>query len=105
MKMIVVLTTIDSEDSAETIAGTLVDRRLAACVQISKIDSVYSWKGEVQKDAEWRLLVKTVEDRYKDVETTIRETHTYELPAIIAVPVERAYEPFAAWVADNSSGL
>ena len=105
MSIIIVLTTIDSADSAQQIASALVDRKLAACVQISRIDSVYAWQGEVQRDPEWRLLVKTTAERYADVESAIRDLHTYDLPAVVAVPVERGYEPFLDWVADNSSGM
>ena len=103
MKPIVVLTTIDSEKDAQRIATALVERKLAACVQISRIDSVYEWEGEVQQSPELRLLVKTTDERYGDVEDAIRELHTYDLPAIIALPVEHAYAPFADWIAAGSS--
>ncbi len=104
MTVIAVLTTIDSEEGASAIATALVERRLAACVQISRIDSVYTWQGEVQQSPEFRLLVKTIDEQYAAVEATIRELHTYDLPAVIALPVEHAYAPFADWIADNSSG-
>ena len=102
MKVIAVLTTIDSEEDANAIATALVERKLAACVQISRIDSVYTWQGELQRSPEFRLLVKTVDERYAAVEAAIRELHTYDLPAIIALPIEHAYAPFARWVAENS---
>lgn len=104
MNAIVVLTTIDSEEDAQKIAAALVERKLAACVQISRIESVYSWQGEVQQSPELRLLVKTTDEQYARVEAAIRELHTYDLPAILALPVEHAYAPFADWIAENSAG-
>ncbi len=104
MKTLVVLTTIDSEADASRIAEGLVERKLAACVQISRIDSVYTWQGKVERSPEFRLLVKTVDARYAAVEAAIRELHTYDLPAIIALPIEHAYGPFAEWIAENSAG-
>lgn len=102
--MIGVLTTLDSAEKARSIASALVERNLAACVQISKIESVYTWQGEAQNDAEFRVFAKTVKDRYAEVEAAILELHPYDLPAIYALDIEHAYEPYAAWVHENSSG-
>lgn len=103
MSTIAVITTIDDDSKAREISDALVARRLAACVQISAIESVYDWQGEVQHDREYRLLAKTTDERYADVEAAILELHSYELPAIFALPMSRVYEPFADWVAENSS--
>lgn len=103
MRTIVVITTIDSLEQARKIATTLVDRKLAACVQISSIESVYAWQGSTQNDAEFRLLVKTLAERYADVETVIRDLHTYDLPGIYALETAEIFGPYADWVADNSS--
>jgi len=100
---IAVMTTIDDRNKAREIGDALVARRLAACVQISEIESVYDWQGEVQHDREYRLLAKTTDERYADVEAAILELHNYDLPAVIALPISRVYEPFADWVAENSS--
>ena len=102
MKLIAVLTTTESGEEAKSIAAHLVEHKLAACVQIEKIQSVYTWDGATQDSAEFRLLIKTLEDRYRDVEAAILELHSYELPAIYAVPLEHAHEPYAEWVAANS---
>ena len=99
-----VLTTIDSLEQAQLIARTLVERKLAACVQISTIESIYLWQGAMQNDQEFRLMVKTTEKRYPDVEAAIRELHTYDLPAIYALGMTQVFEPYAEWVAENSSG-
>jgi periplasmic divalent cation tolerance protein len=104
MTTIAILTTTDSEASATDIARTLVERKLAACVQISKIESVYAWDGATQHDPEYRLLIKTTGDRYADVEAAILEKHSYDLPAICAFEMAQVFEPYARWVAGNATG-
>jgi periplasmic divalent cation tolerance protein len=101
---IAVLTTTGNVEEARKIAAALVERKLAACVQISEIESVYRWNGAVQNDKEWRLLVKTTDERYTAVEQAIRELHSYELPAIFSLRIENAFAPYAEWVATESSG-
>ena len=104
MDLIAVLTTIDSEEGARQIAAALVDRKLAACVQVSRIESFYSWEGKTQNDAEYRLVIKTSAERYEDVEAAILQLHSYELPAIYSVDLARVHTPYAEWVRDNSAG-
>jgi periplasmic divalent cation tolerance protein len=104
MGAIAVLTSIDSLEGARAIATALVERKLAACVQISTIESVYSWQGAVQDETEYRVLAKTVADRYPAVEAAILELHSYELPAIYAVEVAAIFAPYGDWVAEHSSG-
>jgi periplasmic divalent cation tolerance protein len=98
MELLAVYTTVDSPDAARSMARALVARGLAACAQITPIESVYVWDGELQQHAEWRILFKTTAARYDDVEAAIRELHGYELPAIHAVAVERVHAPYRDWV-------
>ena len=100
MGSIAVFTSIDSPERARAIATALVERRLAACVQVSTIESVYSWQGAVQNDMEYRVMAKTMADRYPEVEAAIRELHSYDLPAIYALDVAAIFEPYAEWVAE-----
>jgi len=104
MTILAVLTTIDDEDRAREIAGALIRRNLAACVQISSIESLYQWEGEIQNERECRLLIKTIPARYADVEAEIRRLHTYDLPAIVAFETVEAFGEFADWVARHSAG-
>ncbi len=104
MKSIAVFTTTDNLDLARSIATQLVERNLAACAQISTIESVYIWQGVTQNDQEFRVLLKTTSERYAEVEAAIRELHSYDLPAIYAFEMARGYEPFLEWVVENSSG-
>ena len=105
MKLIAVYTTVGNLEEARMIAKTLVERRLVACAQISEIESFYPWKGEVQNDKEFRILLKTTDARYKAVEAAVRELHSYELPAIYSVALEHVYEPYAAWIEECSVGV
>ncbi len=104
MTAIAVMTTTPSADEAHAIASSLVERKLAACVHIVPIESVYSWEGEVQNDSEYRLLAKTTEARYADVEAAILELHSYDLPAVVAFHIAGGYMPYLDWVEANAQG-
>jgi periplasmic divalent cation tolerance protein len=97
-----VVTTIDSRERALALAHALVERRLAACVQLSDIESVYRWDGVVRQDREVRLLCKTTGARYAEVESAIRELHSYELPAIHAVALDQVESAYGAWIDANT---
>ena len=100
---LLVVTSVGSRDEANRIASALVERRLAACAQISAIDSYYTWEDEVRHEAEFRVLFKVAASAYDEAEQAIRTLHSYDLPAIHAIPVERAYAPYADWVIANST--
>ena len=102
MHTIAIMTTTDSLEEARSISATLVERRLAACAQISSIHSYYSWEGAVQNDEEFRILLKTTDERYAEAEAAILELHSYDLPAIVAFDITQAYGPYADWVADTT---
>ena len=104
MSSIAIMTTTDSLDEARVIAAALVERKLAACAQISSIESYYTWDGEVRNDDEFRLLIKTTAARYADVEAAILELHSYDLPAVIAFDMTQAYGPYADWIAATATG-
>jgi periplasmic divalent cation tolerance protein len=101
MKLLAVTTTVATLEAARRVARTLVERRLAACAEISAIESFYAWQGKIANDPEFRILFKTTDDRYQAVESAIRELHEYELPAIDAVPLERVSEPYGRWVEES----
>jgi periplasmic divalent cation tolerance protein len=98
-----VMTTVGSADDARAIARQMVERRLAACAQISAIESIYRWQGRVEQEPEYRLLFKTRAERYAELQDAIRALHPYELPAIHAVPTAQAWGPYADWVAQSST--
>jgi len=100
MSKLLVLTNVPERAAAERLADMLIARQLAACVNIlAPCRSVYRWKGEVQHDEEHPLLIKTTAERYPALEQALREGHPYELPEIIAVPIERGLPAYLDWVA------
>ena len=101
MKALAVVTTLGNRADAERLARTLVERRLAACAQISEIFSVYRWQDAVQQEPEFRLLLKTTDALYQTIEQAIRELHPYELPAIHAFALEHVYPAYATWIEEN----
>ena len=97
-----VITTLDNLDKAEEMAKELVKSGYASCVQISaKIRSIYKWKGKIEESDEYYLVVKTTEDLYNNVEELIKAHHNYELPEIIALKIERGYEPYLNWIREQ----
>lgn len=105
MTCIAVVTTVATLGDARRIGQALVERRLAACAQITPIESFYRWDDAVQNDAEFRLMLKTTEERYAAVEGAIRELHGYELPAIYAHSLAHVYAPYAAWIESACTGV
>ena len=98
-----VVTTTASRADAERLAEALIGRRLAACAQISAIDSVYRWQGELRREAEFRLLLKTTRARYDALAQAIRELHGYALPAIYALPCDPVDARYAEWLRSETS--
>jgi periplasmic divalent cation tolerance protein len=102
---IVVFMTAPAAEEARRIANELVERQLAACVQIlPEIESVYRWNGEVQRNKEILILAKTTAAQFDDLERTVREIHSYDTPEIVAVTVAYVSEPYNAWLAENVGG-
>lgn len=104
MSTLLVFTNLPDRPLAERIAGLLVERKLAACVNVlSPCRSVYRWKGALQHDEEHPLLIKTTVERYPELEQALRAAHPYELPEIIAVSVERGLPAYLEWVAAETT--
>lgn len=104
MSALVVLTNLPDRASAEKLADALVDGRLAACVNIlAPCRSVYRWKDAVQHDEEHPVLIKTTREAYAALEVAIRAHHPYELPEIVAVPIERGLPGYLDWVAAETA--
>lgn len=97
-----VLTTVGSEEEAGRIASLLVERRLAACVQVvGPITSRYRWQGKIEDEREWQCLAKTTRAAYEAVEAAIREAHSYDEPEIIATPIVAGSRGYLAWIDAN----
>jgi periplasmic divalent cation tolerance protein len=94
-----VTTTAGSAEEAEQISAALVERRLAACVQvIGPIASCYRWQGAVEHSTEWMCVAKTSAARYTELEAAIRELHSYDEPEIIATPIVAGSAGYLKWL-------
>lgn len=99
-----VLTTTGSEEEAERISEALLDRRLAACVQVlGPIVSRYRWQGKLERASEWQCLAKTEAALYEQVEAAIRAAHSYEEPEILAIPVLAGSRGYLDWISAEVS--
>ena len=97
----IVLTTAGTREEAGKIARALVERRLAACVNVVPIESVYRWNNKVENAQEWLLLVKTTAEAFDDLDAAVRELHSYELPECVVLPIEAGSEEYLDWIGDN----
>lgn len=99
---IIVLTTAGSHEEARKIARALVERGLAACVNIvPQIESVYRWEGKVEEAQEWLLVIKTTVAAFERVRDVIKELHSYELPECICIGIEAGSAEYLKWVEDS----
>jgi periplasmic divalent cation tolerance protein len=99
----IVLTTAGSPQEAEKIARALVERRLAACVNIiPQIQSVYRWKEKIEQETEWLLIIKTRLNIFDSVRDAIKELHSYDLPECVMLDVSDGSEAYLNWVSENT---
>lgn len=99
---LVALCTVGKVEEAHAIARMLVERRLAACVNvIGGVTSHYRWKGALEKGEEWLLVMKSSQDKYEELRTAILATHSYEVPEIIALPIVAGHPPYLDWIAES----
>ena len=99
---IVVLTTAGRQEEAASIAASLVERHLAACVQvISGMTSFYRWEGAVERSEEWLVIVKTTSARYDDVEQAIREAHSYSTPEVVRLAIDGGSNAYLDWLRES----
>ena len=100
----IILTTAGSQEEGRKIAHALVERRLAACVNIvPRIESVYRWQGKVETAEEWLLLIKTKVELFERVRGALKELHSYELPECVMLEVSAGSEEYLQWIAENTT--
>jgi len=101
---VVAFSTVGKAEDGERIARALVERRLAACVNVVPgVVSVYRWKGEVCRDQELLLVIKTRRERLDALREALVGLHPYDVPELVALPIVAGHEPYLAWVDDSVS--
>ena len=102
-EFVVVLTTFPANGDAEAFATTLVQERLAACVNVlPQVRSIYTWEGKIERADEKQLLIKTRTDRLHELETRLKELHRYEIPEFLVIPVLDGSREYLAWIAEST---
>ena len=94
----IVITTIDSKTKADTLAEAILNKKLAACIQISEIESRYFWDGKLEQSSEYKLEIKTKQEKLAKLKEFIKSNHTYDTPEIIAVPIIDGNREYFEWV-------
>jgi len=95
-----------SQDIADSIANTLVDMELAACVNIlPEISSVYRWQQKIERATEYQLQIKTTAKHYQRLEEQILKLHPYDVPEIIAIAITHGHQPYLDWIEQNTASL
>ncbi|MCT7993244.1 divalent-cation tolerance protein CutA [Laspinema olomoucense] len=97
----IVWVTAPTRTEAEAIAEALVESRLAACVSLVPIHSIYTWRGKINKEEEWQLTIKTDLRQFTRLESTIKSLHSYEVPEIIAIPIIAGSTPYLNWISES----
>ena len=102
--IVLVLTTLGADADAAALARTLVEERLAACVNVlPPMTSVYRWKGQVEQDREQQVILKTTADRVAALEARLAALHPYELPEFLVIPAAGGSEAYLAWIGEAVS--
>ncbi|MFN3982975.1 MAG: divalent-cation tolerance protein CutA [Caldilinea sp.] len=104
-EFIQVITTVDSEEEAQNIAGAVVGERLAACAQVlGPISSTYHWNDAIESAEEWLILIKSRRDLFNELSGLIQQVHPYDVPEILAVPVVEGARSYLDWMRGNLKG-
>ena len=103
MKPIMIISTYPNKKSITLIANQLVKEKLVACVNISKISSIYSWKGKIENSSEYIAIFKTTYKNKKTLKEKIKETHPYQVPEIAEIDVLSINKPYLKWLIDSTS--
>lgn len=102
-KNIIIFITTGKLKEAKTIATSLVEQKLAACVGILPQNSVYRWKGKIVEDNEYLLLIKTQQDQFNNIRQVVLSLHSYEVPEIISIVITEGHKPYLDWIRESLS--
>ena len=103
-QILMVMSNAPNKESAHALARTLVEAKLAACVNVLPgVQSVYRWQGQIEQADEVTLLIKTTRQQYPQLQQTLVSAHPYDVPELIAWPITEGYAPYLQWVAAEAA--
>ena len=102
MSLIIVQTTCPNKEEASNIAKSLIENKLAACIQMSEIESFYMWEDEFCNDKEILLNIKTKKENFKKIQSKIKELHSYDVPEIISIDIDKASKEYKNFIKENT---
>lgn len=97
-----VLVTASSEAEGATLAKALLTEKLAACINITPVQSFYTWQGEMQQDQEWQLLIKTRSSLVERLTARVQQLHSYDVPEVVALPIVAGSSAYLNWISENT---
>jgi len=100
-KFITVETTYPNLKDAKNLGKILLERKLAACVQFTKVETMYFWQNKLEKTNEILVTIKSKNSLYKKIEKTIKEHHSYEIPQIFSKAIDQGFKPYLKWIESN----
>ncbi len=100
----IIKTTFPDKKSAKNLIKILLDQKLIACAQISKVDSLYFWENKIQEEKEYQISLKTVFDHYHEIEKIIIKNHSYKVPQIIKIAIEDGSKDYLDWILNSVKG-
>ncbi len=103
MKPVIIVSTFPNKTIIKKIGKQLVEKKLAACVNISKIDSIYSWKGKIENDSEYLALFKTTKKNQTSLKNEIKKLHPYDVPEIAEIAVNSMNKPYLDWLINSTN--
>jgi periplasmic divalent cation tolerance protein len=103
MNTVIIQTTCSSNEEAKKIAKVLIEERLAACIQLSEIESIYTWNQKFCCDNETLMSIKTRKENFEKVKSKIKELHSYDVPEIIQIDITNASKKYLKFIGDNTN--
>ncbi len=103
MKPVIIVSTFPSKQSVTSIANKLVKQKLAACVNIANISSVYAWKGKIENQSEYLALFKTSKNNKSKLKKELQKLHPYDIPEIAEINIDSINQPYLKWLVDSTS--
>ena len=103
MKPVIIVSTFPSKQSVTSIANKLVKKKLAACVNITNISSIYAWKGKIENQSEYLALFKTSKKNQSKLKKELQKLHPYDIPEIAEINVDYINQPYLKWLVDSTS--